>query len=59
LDAGHLFYLRARGIPEAQAKSMLTIAFCKETLQVLANDELINLITPLLEKALDAIEVPA
>ncbi len=59
LDAGHLFYLRARGIPEAQAKAMLTNAFCKETLQVLANDELINLVAPSLEKALQAIEVSA
>jgi Fe-S cluster assembly protein SufD len=59
LDAGHLFYLRARGIPEAQAKAMLTNAFCKETLQVLANDELINLVAPSLEKALQAFEVSA
>ena len=59
LDAGHLFYLRARGIPEAQAKAMLTNAFCKQTLQVLANDELINLVAPSLEKALQAIEVSA
>ncbi len=59
LDAGHLFYLRARGIPEAQAKTMLTNAFCKETLQVLANDELVNLVAPSLEKVLQAIEVQA
>lgn len=59
LDAGHLFYLRARGIPEAQAKAMLTNAFCKETLQVLANEELINLVAPSLEKMLQAIEVQA
>lgn len=59
LDAGHLFYLRARGIPEAQAKAMLTNAFCKETLQVLANDELINLVAPSLKKVLQAIEVQA
>ena len=59
LDAGHLFYLRSRGISEAQAKAMLTNAFCKATLQVLANDELISLVAPSLEKALQAIEVPA
>ena len=57
LDAGHLFYLRARGIPEAQAKAMLTNAFCKETLQVLANDELVGLVAPHLEKMLQSIEV--
>lgn len=59
LDAGHLFYLRARGIPEAQAKAMLTNAFCKETLQVLANDELVGLVAPHLEKMLQSIEVQA
>ena len=59
LNAGHLFYLRARGIPEAQAKSMLTNAFCKETLQVLANEELVALVAPSLEKSLQAIEVQA
>lgn len=58
LDAGHLFYLRARGIPEAQANAMLTNAFCKETLQVLGNDALINLVAPSLEKSLQTIEVP-
>ncbi|MGH8499886.1 MAG: SufD family Fe-S cluster assembly protein, partial [Methylococcales bacterium] len=59
LDSGHLFYLRARGIPEAQAKAMLTNAFCKETLQVLANDGLVNQVAPSLEKSLQTIEVQA
>lgn len=59
LDAGHLFYLRARGIPEAQAKAMLTNAFCKQTLQVLGKEDLIALVAPSLEKALQAIEVQA
>lgn len=59
LDAGHLFYLRARGIPEAQAKAMLTNAFCKETLHVLANNELVDLVAPRLEKTLKAIEASA
>ena len=59
LDAGHLFYLRARGIPEAQAKAMLTNAFCKQTLQVLGKEDLIAQVAPSLEKALQAIEVQA
>ncbi len=59
LDAGHLFYLRARGIPEAQAKAMLTNAFCKQTLQVLGKEEMIAQVAPSLEKALQAIEVQA
>jgi len=32
LDADALFYLRARGIPEAEARAMLTEAFLEETL---------------------------
>ena len=32
LDADALFYLRARGIPEATARTMLTEAFLEETL---------------------------
>ena len=59
LDAGHLFYLRARGIPEAQAKAMLTNAFCKQTLQVLGKEEMIAQVAPSLEKALHAIEAQA
>jgi Fe-S cluster assembly protein SufD len=59
LNDAHIFYLRARGIPPAQAKAMLTTAFCKETLQVLANEQLMNAVTPMLEKALEAIEVSA
>jgi Fe-S cluster assembly protein SufD len=30
LDANALFYLRARGLPEAQARALLTGAFCRE-----------------------------
>jgi len=35
LDDTALFYLRSRGIPEAQARQMLTAAFCREVLDVL------------------------
>lgn len=34
LDATALFYLRSRGLPELQARSLLTAAFCRETLNV-------------------------
>jgi Fe-S cluster assembly protein SufD len=59
LDNTHLFYLRARGIPEAEAKAMLTTAFCKETLRVLQHEAMIDAITPALEKALQHIEIKA
>jgi Fe-S cluster assembly protein SufD len=32
LDANALFYLRSRGLPEAQARRLLTVAFCREPL---------------------------
>lgn len=40
LDASALFYLRARGVPLAEATAMLTAAFLREPLAVLANDAL-------------------
>jgi Fe-S cluster assembly protein SufD len=35
LDPMALFYLRSRGVPEAQAQGLLTAAFCREVLAVL------------------------
>ena len=32
LDPGALFYLRSRGLPEADARALLTAAFCREVL---------------------------
>lgn len=40
LDDRALFYLRSRGIPEAQARQMLTLAFGGEVLAALASAEL-------------------
>jgi Fe-S cluster assembly protein SufD len=38
LDHDHLFYLRSRGIPEAQAKSMLIAAFVGEAFEAIGHD---------------------
>lgn len=35
LDPTSMFYLRSRGIPETQARALLTTAFCRETLDVI------------------------
>ncbi len=40
LDAGQLFYLRSRGIPEAQARSILIRAFLTEALDAVADTRL-------------------
>jgi Fe-S cluster assembly protein SufD len=37
LDADHLFFLRSRGIPEAQAKAMLVEAFLTEAVDAVAD----------------------
>jgi Fe-S cluster assembly protein SufD len=48
LDPAALFYLRSRGLPDAQARRLLTAAFCREAAQ--AGDERIQ---PQLDAALD------
>lgn len=48
LDAGALFYLRSRGVPEAQALTLLTRAFYAEALAILEDDDLLAGLTPYL-----------
>ncbi|MCR6685131.1 Fe-S cluster assembly protein SufD [Pseudoxanthomonas sp.] len=38
LDATAMFYLRSRGLPEAQARRLLTVAFCREPLLALGDE---------------------
>ncbi|HMB55901.1 MAG TPA: Fe-S cluster assembly protein SufD [Arenimonas sp.] len=59
LDAGHLFYLRARGIPEAQARALLTLAFAREALGRLLDPALIEQLSPALEARLASLEASA
>ena len=40
LDERSLFYLRSRGIPLTQARSLLTLAFCRAVLESLPNEAL-------------------
>src|SRR5690606_31806639 len=40
LDATALFYLRSRGLPEMQARSLLTAAFCREVVGVFGDGAL-------------------
>ena len=39
IDPTALFYLRTRGLPEADARQLLTRAFCREPLAVIADDD--------------------
>lgn len=52
LDATALFYLRARGVPLAEATAMLTAAFLREPLAVLANDALETALATTLDASL-------
>jgi Fe-S cluster assembly protein SufD len=54
LDANALFYLRSRGLPEAQARRLLTIAFCREPLLALEDAPLRERLLSRLDAALAA-----
>lgn len=56
LDAAALFYLRARGIPAAQARVMLTLAFCREALAAIDEPALVAALSPRLEARLTTLE---
>jgi Fe-S cluster assembly protein SufD len=59
LDPVPLFYLRARGIPLAQARVMLTLAFCREVLAFAGAPALVEALSPRLEARLAALETLA
>ena len=54
LDASALFYLRSRGLPEAQAQQLLTAAFCREPLTLIAAPALLEEVSADLDLALAA-----
>lgn len=59
LDPQSLFYLRSRGIPAAQARQLLTAAFCREPLAALGNADLIDQLTGSIDIALARTEAAA
>ena len=52
LDATALFYLRSRGLPEAQARALLTGAFCHEVVNGIADSSTHAACAAALERAL-------
>ncbi len=52
LNHDHLFYLRSRGIPEAQARSMLVSAFVAEAVETVENENVQEALLNLVEKRL-------
>jgi Fe-S cluster assembly protein SufD len=47
LDESGLFYMRSRGIPEAEARQLLMTAFIVQTLNKIDNDAVRAIIEPL------------
>ncbi|MCC7248560.1 MAG: Fe-S cluster assembly protein SufD [Lysobacter sp.] len=56
LDPTALFYLRSRGLPEAEARALLTAAFCRELLNTIDNEALRHTMASALDRALVRIE---
>ncbi|MTI15792.1 Fe-S cluster assembly protein SufD [Rhodobacteraceae bacterium RKSG542] len=54
IDEDLLFYLRARGIPEAQARQMLIIAFLSEVIEEIDNERVVTLLEDLVKEWLEA-----
>jgi Fe-S cluster assembly protein SufD len=52
LDHDHLFYLRSRGIPEAEARSLLVQAFLAEAIEAVENEQVREVLTGLIVEKL-------
>ena len=50
LNHDHLFYLKSRGVPEAEAKSLLIAAFVGEAFDMVANEEVREALVALAEQ---------
>ena len=48
LDDHALFYMRSRGIPETEARALLTMAFCRAALDSIGNAALLDALTTML-----------
>ncbi|HRO26912.1 MAG TPA: Fe-S cluster assembly protein SufD, partial [Luteimonas sp.] len=55
LDANALFYLRARGLPQDEAKQLLTAAFCREPLVAVEDAVVRDALLARLDAALEAL----
>ena len=58
LDPNSLFYLRARGIPEAEARNMLVRAFLEEAVDEIADEAIRATIWQAVEDALPKAMLP-
>ena len=58
LDPNALFYLRSRGLPEADARRMLTRAFCRDLLGKVGDAPVRDWLEARLDAALDRLDTP-
>jgi Fe-S cluster assembly protein SufD len=56
LDSTAMFYLRSRGLPEADARRLLTTAFCREVVNTIGPGEVRDTLTAALDRALAGLE---
>lgn len=56
LDPTAMFYLRSRGLPEADARRLLTTAFCREVVSTVESNALRHALTQALDRALSALQ---
>lgn len=56
LDPTAMFYLRSRGLPEADARRLLTTAFCRDVVATVASPELRETLGQALDRALSVLE---
>lgn len=56
IDATSMFYLRSRGIPEMQARALLTAAFCREALGVVEDQAIVAALLAALDATLARLE---
>ncbi|MBL8264671.1 MAG: Fe-S cluster assembly protein SufD [Xanthomonadaceae bacterium] len=55
IDPTALFYLRSRGLPEPQARALLTAAFCREVLAIIDDVALRDALTTILDAHLSRV----
>jgi Fe-S cluster assembly protein SufD len=57
LDPAALFYLRSRGLPQAQARQLLTAAFCREPLKVIDDGAVYAALTATMDATLQQLAI--
>ncbi|WP_062352057.1 Fe-S cluster assembly protein SufD [Pseudoxanthomonas mexicana] len=57
LEANALFYLRSRGLPQAEAQQLLTAAFCREPLSAIEDARLRDLLVARVDAALATVGI--